>query len=219
MGEPMILLCCGSRISSEFASKGALHMNRSLKIGAVVIAAAALSGCLIPEKFDASISVKPDGSYTYRYDGTAVHFIAAAALKEKGSLLAKDEAGLKRDAETTAKIPGIKKLEYTGKGRFDVSIQQDMKPGQQVSVLKIFSMIQGKDGVYTITPPAMKAKDIQDLKSMDINVNGKAEVILPSNAKVISHNATGTPGIFSKSYTWKIGSIADQPSIKFTLTQ
>jgi hypothetical protein len=66
---------------------------------------------------------------------------------------------------------------------------------------------------------SMKPKDRDQLKAVGIKVNGTAEVFLPSNAKVLKHNATGTPGLFSKSYSWKIGGIDDQPAIEFTLAQ
>lgn len=192
-------------------------MNRSSRIGATVLAAVSISGCLLPEKFETSIVVKPDASYTYKYDGTAVHFLAAMAIKEQGKLAPKDEAAIDADAKKSAKSPGVKKLNYTGNGRYDISILEELMPGQKVKTLQIFNFTKAKDGVYSIVPPGMTAKDLDQLKALDIKVSGKAEVMLPSNAKVVSHNATGTPGMFSKTYSWKIGSIAEQPSIRFTL--
>ncbi len=65
-----------------------MKMLKSLLIWTACIA---LSGCLVPEKFDASLTVKADGSSLYRYDGTAIFGLAAAAIKEKGSLSSKEE--------------------------------------------------------------------------------------------------------------------------------
>lgn len=194
-------------------------MKRLFGAVACAAACAALSGCLVPEKFQASVQFKPDGGYTYKYNGTAVHFLAAAAIKEKGALPAKDEAGLEREAEKAARAPGVKKMAYTGQGRYDVQIEQDLKPGQQVSTLKLFTITREKDGSFVVAAPAMKDKDRDNLLSLSIKVDGTAEVALPANAKVLSHNADKTPGVFSKAYTWKIGSLDAKPTIRFSLGQ
>lgn len=194
-------------------------MSRIIRLATSVFATLILTACLVPEKFDASVSFKPDGSYTYKYDGTAVHFLAAMAIKEKGRLPEKDEAGLKSEAEKAAKQPGIKKMTYLGDGRFDVRIEQDLKFGQQTNTLKTFSITRDKEGIFTVASPAINDKGRDQLKSVGIKVNGKAQVFLPSNAKVISHNASGTPGLFSKSYSWNVGGVADKPAIMFTLPQ
>ena len=70
-----------------------------------------------------------------------------------------------------------------------------------------------------IAAQKMNDKDRQNLKSLGIKVDGKFEVLLPSNAKVLSNNASSTPGLLSKAYLWKIGGVDDQPSIRFTLGQ
>ncbi len=194
-------------------------MNRIVRIATMTVAALSLAACLLPEKFETSIRFKPDGGYSYNYDGTAVHFIAAAAIKEKGSLPAKDEEGLKREAEKASKAPGVQKMTYTGNGRYDVRIEEEAKAGQQVHTLRIFGIAREKDGTFAVTVPAMKEKDRENLRSLGIKVDGKAEVFLPANAKVIEHNATGTPGMLSKSYSWKINGFDDRPMIRFALAQ
>jgi len=194
-------------------------MTRIARLAIIVIAALSLAACLLPEKFEASVRFKPDGGYTYKYDGTAVHFMAAARIKEKGSLSAKEEDDLRRDAEKSAKTPGTKKVVYTGNGRYDVRIEEDLKPGQQVHTLKIFTITRDKEGAFVLAVPPMKEKDRDQLRSLGIKIDGKAEVFLPSNAKVLEHNASGTPGLLSKSYSWKIGAVDDRPTIRFILAQ
>ncbi|GBU15550.1 hypothetical protein AwPolaro_09280 [Polaromonas sp.] len=183
---------------------------------------------MLPEKFETSINFKPDGSYTYKYDGTAVNAFVVIEIHENGALSEKDEAELKRDAEEAAKTPGIKKMTYTGEGRFNVVIEQDLKPGQVVieqdlkpdqpaTTVEIFTVTQGKDGVFVVAVPTIEEKVSDQLRVLGIKVDGKMNVFLPSNAKVLAHNASGTPGLLSKSYSWHIGALSDQPSIKFTL--
>jgi len=182
-----------------------------------IAAATLLSGCLVPERFIASVDVKADGSATYQYDGTAQHFLAAMEIQKNGKLSAKDEAGLSKEAEKTIKIPGVRKFEYLGAGRYQLLSTQDLQPGHKPAVLDLARLTKAKDGVYSLTSPEIKEKDRQQLKQLSITVDGTLEVRLPANAQVVSHNASSTPGLLSKAYTWKIGSIDSKPSITYTL--
>ena len=83
-------------------------------------------------------------------------------------------------------------MTYTGNGRYDVRIEEDVRPGRQMNTLKIFNITRDKDGVFVFAVPPMKDKDRDQLRSLGIKVDGKAEVFLPDNAKVLEHNASGT---------------------------
>lgn len=192
-------------------------MLKTTRLFFAVSVAALLSGCLVPEKFDASIHVKPDGGYTFQYRGTAVNGPAAAFMKERGSLPAADEAKLRRDAEQARSMPGVKSMSYKGKGRYEMQLHQELKPGEQINTLKIFTVSRNKEGVYSVAGMAVNEADRKQLQQIGIKIDGKAEVFLPANAKVIDHNANGTPGFFSKSYKWAIGANGQQPYIRFTL--
>ena len=191
--------------------------TRTTRLAAGLALAASLAGCLIPEKFSAAVDMKSDGSYTYKYDGTAMHMLAAMAIKKQGALSAKDEAGLKQEADKAAKMPGVRKLDYLGSGRYQVSVDRELKPGQQPDLLKIVSVSKDAAGVFTIAASPLKQKDKDGLKELGIKIGGTLEVRLPANAKVISQNADGTPGLISKAYSWKIGSVDARPEIKFQL--
>jgi len=192
-------------------------MKNAIRWAAAASACVLMTGCLAPEKFTASLNVAPDGSSEYRYEGTAVHVLAAAALQKQGSLSAKDEAGLQAEAAKSAKAPGVKDIRYLGSGRYQLVIDEALRKGQQATLLKLFTMMQAKDGTYTITGPIMKPQDVAQLQSLAIKVDGKVEVTLPPNARVLTQNASSTPGVFSKAYGWKIGSPTDKPQITFTL--
>lgn len=192
-------------------------MNRAAKLLVAIVSVASLSGCLVPEKFKTSLTVKPDGDFTYRYDGTAVHFMAAMIIKEKGKLSPKDEADLKEDSAKTSSSPGLKKFKYIGNGRYEIQAEEDLKLGERPDTLPMFQYSKRPDGVYAITAAPLPRKDVEELKAMKIAINGEADVFLPSNAKVLKHNAQSTPGLFRSSYRWKLGSTEDRPSIEFTL--
>ena len=110
-------------------------------------------------------------------------------------------------------------MTYTGNGRYDVRIEEDVRPGRQMNTLKIFNITRDKDGVFVFAVPPMKDKDRDQLRSLGIKVDGKAEVFLPDNAKVLEHNASGTPGLLSMSHSWNVGAVDDRPKIRFTLAQ
>lgn len=179
---------------------------------------AGLLGCLVPEKFEAAIDVRPDGSYSYKYAGTAIHALAAAQLAKTGKLTDKDEAQLKSDADkATRQGHGFRKLDYLGRGKYNVQVEEERKLGQQIESLKILSVTKEKDGAIVIAGQVLKPKDQSELATLGVKIDGSLAVRLPANAKVLETNATGTPGLLSKAYSWKIGSVDQRPSIKFVL--
>lgn len=192
-------------------------MKKKLTFACATILASAtlLSGCLVPERFSAKVEVEPDASYTFRYSGTAVHALAAAQLKQTGSLSEKDQNGLKTEAEKLSKMPDIRRAAYKGNGRYELEIESKKKAGESLKMLDIFSVLTDKDGMLTIASIELKEKDKRELEKLGISINGTMEVRLPKNAEVISHNATSTPtlGMFG-AYSWKIGGIDQRPLMK-----
>ena len=185
------------------------------------LSALILAGCLVPEHFTAAVDIHSDGSYAYRYNGTAIHVFAAMQLKQTGKLSAKDEAGLKAEADKAAKQPDVKKIAYTGNGHYDLQIEGQKKAGQPLKLMDFFSVTTDKDGVMTIASPEIKAKDKQELERLGVKIDGTLEVKLPKNAEIISQNATSVPtffGMFS-TYSWKIGKIDQQLMMKIRLKQ
>lgn len=196
-------------------------MRKAFHLVAVFAACSLLAGCLVPEKFTASVQVNPDASYLYRYQGTAVHAMAAMAIKS-GRFGAKDDEVLKKEAAQANRKDnpdGVRKFDYLGKGRYEVQLEQLRKPGQvrASETLDLVKLTKEKDDSYTLASPELKEKERRELGQLGIKIDGKLEVILPPKAEVISHNATGTPGWFSKTYTWKIGGLDQRPTIRFRL--
>lgn len=172
----------------------------------------------MPEKFSASATIRADASYTYKYEGTAVNIFAAESIKKKGALSPKEEAELKKIVDKASSEKGVRKFSYLGAGRYDVSLEREMKPGQRQETLGLIAVIKDKDGLVTVTSSEIKENDLNKLKQIDVKPDGTLSVYLPPNAKVFSHNATATPGVFEKAYTWKIGSFGQRPTIKFSVT-
>jgi hypothetical protein len=191
---------------------------RHLRCIAAAVVISALAGCLVPEKFEATLAFNPNGSYDYKYQGTAISMLELVATKE-GKWSRQDELKFKLEREKfLQKNPGWKKFNSLGEGRYDILIEQDMKPGENVNDLKFFRVDWAKnDQLGTVTAHQMKKEEAQEFKKLNIKINGVLNVTLPPGARVLKHNASSTPGMWSKSYSWTIGSIDDQPEIRFEL--
>ena len=186
---------------------------------ASAVACLALAGCLVPEKFTASASFKPDGSYRYQFDGTVVNALVMMAKKE-GKFSAEDKAKMDAEVAREAQKPGIKKLKALDDTRYELVFDGELKPGRSRDSYVVFRVSDAEwktRRVLTVSGPPMRPKDQQALDELGIAMQGKISVVLPDGAKVLNHNATGTPGLLSKAYTWQVGSIKDQPSIQFQL--
>lgn len=191
-------------------------MKRTL-LPLALAATALLSGCLIPEKFDARITINPDASYRVRFNGSAAHVQAMVLMKESGRPLhANVEDSLKAEARELSKMPGVTRAAYTGNGRYDLAVDNSLKAGMPVDVLDMIKVRTGKDGVMTIASPQIDAKTQAEIRKLGVSLNGNLTVELPKNAEVLSSNATSSPslmGLFG-AYGWKIGSIEQAPVMR-----
>lgn len=188
---------------------------------AICIAALALllSSCWIPEKFTASVSVNKDGSYAFTYDGILANGLALAS-EAQGKLSAKDELGLKNDAEKLRKEPGFKSVSYLGKGRYQVKVEIAKKAGERYAFVadgnaKLFSVQPQKDGTINISSFEIDKKALANLKQINAKVQGELKVTVASGVEVVKHNADSSPmlkGLFG-SYSWHIKTVDAAPYI------
>lgn len=187
---------------------------------ALLGATLALAGCLYPENFKADLAVAKDGSYTMNFDGTAVNMLALLASDGKRKRLSdKDEEMLRQSAAKMSNAPNVKAAEYKGDGRFYLKVEDRKAAGQNLSLFDVFSVIHTRDGHIVVSTPEVRTQDVPKMQQVGLKLKGTFSVTLPSNAKVISQNASSTPGVFSSAYTWSIGDVNVRPRIEFTLTK
>ena len=172
-----------------------------------------LSACYLPEDFDVTITVRRDGSYTFRYDGNLIFALALASM-EDGKLSKKDEASLKEQAKELQKSPGFKKAKYIGNARYKVLMEQSGKAGEDYDFISkemsFFSIKGQNDGTLEIKALKLSEKDIEELKTSDFNIEGSLSVTIAKGLKVIEHNArTVSSGV----YRWKIKNPETAPLI------
>ena len=172
-----------------------------------------MTACWIPEKFNAKINVKKDGSYTFVYDGIITHALAAAAHKD-GSFSKKDEKEFEEEmTKEFQKDTDIKTAKYIGGGSYKILYKNSGTvdtPFYFFSDLdKIFSISRDKNGTVEITGTKLTEKDIKKLEEIKVTFDGELEV--ETNAQVIEQNASSKPILFGLigCYKWRIKSIRD----------
>lgn len=176
-----------------------------------------LTGCLIPEKFTSSVSFNEDGSYTTDFDGTVVYGLYLEQKATGGKISASDEKFIKNSFEEMGKEKGVKSVRYTGNGRGNITVIREAKPGEPTNLFDFIKVGKNRDGSYFVSTPILSKQNINELKQLNLNLNGKLDVILPKNAKILKSNADSGPGLFSKAYSWKIENIDKAVQISFRL--
>ena len=180
----------------------------------VLIVCISMSGCWIPESFDAKVTLNRDGSYTFTYDGTLAFVLAVAAAKDR-ALSANDEAQLRRQADGLGREPGIKSVEYQGKGRYRVLFEKSGKAGEPLDFLGIFSIRRNPEGSVAVSGARPSRKDLEELTRLGANIGGRLSVSVPFGVTVVRHNAQSEPffwGLFG-TYKWEIKSPGANPVI------
>lgn len=187
---------------------------------AAAIAAIALTACLLPEEFQATIQVAPTGEYTFSFDGTVAHVLAALEIKETGKLTLNDEAAFRSETASMLKDPIMKKARYIGNGRYDISIVERKSRTEPLHVLDYFRVEQDKEGNTVIRSVKLDEGMMADLRRLAIRPAGKLSVNLPRNAKVIESNEDSVsrlPDSDGGTYTWFVTVNDKAPTIKYKL--
>lgn len=177
----------------------------------------ALSSCLMPQNFVAEIKVRQDQSIEIHYEGQLLHVMAHSAYDEESKPNEVDDQRLRKEAFRIFNLKEFRKSKYIGRGAFEVDAIEKVNFNEESSILPMLDVGSNREGVFHIG--VKKLSEIQRKMILDHNVQiqGKIRILLPKNAKVISHNANFGPWFFSDYYVWKIKNISDSPLIKFNL--
>lgn len=196
-----------------------VSMKRRL-IAACLTVSVLVSGCLVPEKFNARADFQADGSYAFTYVGTAVHGMAAMQIAQTGKKMGpQDEKMFEQEAGALRKKPDVREVQYKGDGRYQLSLESKRKKGEPLNALDFFKVRTDKDGVTTVSSAEVTPKAKKELAQLGIKIDGTFELSLPKSAEVISHNATSAPKFFGMigGYAWKINGVDQRPLVTFRL--
>lgn len=195
-------------------------MNRTFKTITLALLCCLLSACLLPEQFEAKVTLAKNGSYFFSYQGTLIHAQAYAAA-QKGELTAKDEEAHKQDMLKLAREAGYSKIEYQGKGKYKVQVEKSGQAEESYAFAskdsKFFAIVPQIDGTLMASGPRLETKALQDLQSLNTKLDGQLTITVESGAKVVKHNAHSEPSIFGmfgdRQYKWHIKSAQVPPFI------
>ena len=163
-----------------------------------------ISGCWVPEDFDALVDIKSDGNFTFVYEGTLVFiplFEEAKAGVDVKDLAEEIKDGLKED-------PEFLRVSYEGMGRYKIVYKKNGHLDKAFYFLErdgaIFSINRLSGGVIEIKGFRLKDKDRNKVKQAGIAIDGTLKVKVDGEA--IEHNAHSEPKMFGMfgGYEWDI---------------
>lgn len=191
-------------------------MSTYLKHAFLAASFLALSGCFIPEKFDAKITFNEDTTFNYTYDGTIINAMAAAEKQKTGSLPEKSKAAYSELADALKKDPATKSVSQVNDITYKVSMEKKNQPSMRASIMDFIKVKKDPAGVITVFTPKFSEKDLKQLKDLGVNVDGNLTITLPKNAELIESNANSKPFFGAQnSYSWKIKKVEEPVSLKF----
>ena len=163
-----------------------------------------ISGCWVPEEFDALVDVRNDGNFAFVYEGTLI-FIPLFQEEKAG----KNVEGLAEEIKNKIKEdPDFLRVSYKGMGRFKVVYKKNGHldrafyfPTQDGA---IFSINPSNDGTIEIKGFRLNDKNRKNIKQAGIAIDGTLKVKV--DGEVIEHNAHSEPKVFGLfgGYEWDI---------------
>lgn len=156
-----------------------------LRLPLIVGIAAFASGCVLPEHLDAVITIKG-----YRFDvaleGRLAEPYTIAALANGEKIPASHEEKMKAQEALALKMPGMKRFEYVGHGRYDFEMKLQGELTDAVPVTgfphgksgssNFLTIRRGKDGTVLVSSPEVSPKALSDLEAIGLGSSGTVSI-------------------------------------------
>ena len=166
---------------------------------------------LAPEKFDANVSIRANGSYSYSYHGTLI-FVPALIQASRVGFLGPDLDAHLKNATAQLRQEGFEKADYLGRGRYAVVLQRS-RAGDESSYfpsreMPIFSIRPQPNGAIMIAGSRPDATAPCQLIGTEAEIDGRLIVTLERGATVLNHNAENKLSALDhfSEYHWRIKS-------------
>lgn len=166
---------------------------------------------LAPERFDADVSIRANGSYSYSYHGTLIFVPALIQASRAGFLDQHLDARLK-DAAAQLRQEGFEKADYLGRGRYAVVLLRSRASGEPSYFpsreMPVFSIRPQPSGVIMIAGSRPDAAAPCQLIGTEAEIDGRLIVTLERGVTVINHNAQNNLLTLDRfgGYRWRIKS-------------
>ncbi|MBC8525418.1 MAG: hypothetical protein ISS28_06405 [Candidatus Cloacimonetes bacterium] len=166
------------------------YINLCFKYLLVFAMTLILVSCFIPEEFTIKIEVNNDGSYSFIYDGILTYLFARAAAIE-APLSEEDEAEMKEIENEFKEEPEFKKVNYIGKGQFEVLYEKTGEAGESFYFFdeqySFFSIVYSKNDTIEISGFQLDKESLAQMEQMQLKIDGEFEIL--TNATVLKHNS------------------------------
>ncbi|HYG87459.1 MAG TPA: hypothetical protein VD978_14465 [Azospirillum sp.] len=177
---------------------------------------ALLSGCLLPDRFDATLTLGAD-SATLNYRGELVA-VSAYADATSGKLSAVEDEKVTREAldavaSDVRKDEGTMEAAFLGKGRATASVhwtQPNPAVGAKTSFADLVAIRRQGDGALEVVTPALKDRDRAQLTRMGLG-GASGRLCIKTTGSVVESNAQATPAEPGGCHGWTIEVLKDQP--------
>ena len=166
---------------------------------------------LAPEQFDANVSIRANGSYSYSYHGTLIFVPALIQASRAGFLDPHLDARLK-DATAQLRQEGFEKADYLGRGRYAVVLQRSRASGEPSYFpsreMPVFSIRPQPNGAIMIAGSRPDATAPCQLIGTEAEIDGRLIVTLERGVTVLNHNAENNLATIDRfgEYHWRIKS-------------
>ena len=166
---------------------------------------------LAPEQFDANVSIRANGSYSYSYHGTLVFVPALIQASRAGFLDPHLDARLK-DAAAQLREEGFERADYLGRGRYAVVLQRSRASGEPSYFpsreMPVFSIRVQQNGAIMVAGSRLDATAPCQLIGTEVEIDGRLIVTLERGVTVLNHNAENNPATLDRfgEYHWRIKS-------------
>ncbi len=178
-------------------------MTRLLAIALCLI----LSACLLPNDYDAEVSIGRDGTYLSRFEGDLVQLFALRDLKagridEAGAdaAYAQALAEIGEVASDTRKSATVHRVAIERRGRLAAEAVTPL-PGPAR-----FLLVEYKGGEALVVTPMLTEYQRRQLQGFGSPSRGR--VCIRTDGEVLAHNAETTPEAAGGCYGWDLDLLA-----------
>lgn len=196
-------------------------MNASILLSVgLFLSSISTTTCLIPDDYNLTITVKTNDTYVVAYKGDVL-FAPAVNAMVNGNYDEYKDHEVEKIITELKQAEGLKSVEYLGYGRFylDIKVTKDMGEDYYfVSEEMSFFTVSSAFDELKIEGIELSSNVQSELKSVDIDMNGKFIVKCQNGVKVKNHNSTKKEQKKSTiNYTWNLNLDTPMPDIRIEL--
>ena len=173
--------------------------------------------CLIPDDYTLTITVKTNDTYIVEYKGDVL-FAPAVNAKVNGNYDEYKDKEVEKIISEFETVEGLKEVQYLGEGRFYVDLKTTKDMGENYYFISEdlgFFQVWSVFDELRIEGIELSSEVKSELKSVDINMEGKLTVRCQSGIKVRNHNAKSKEDKKnSVNYKWDLNLDTSIPDIR-----